>query len=1376
MKDVLGQFEPMHLSNEARIGHSELAAHPSPLAMVLRIAFCSRPAARFSHSDALRLAATIEPRPLHTLRSRNMPAAPVRACVGITMAVALALTASVSARHCAAQGIDPVTAAQQPIPGAGHHYIGVGTETVNPADGSVTFELPIQTPQGRELSFPFAIRYSSSAPFFIAGSLGSGGWTTPIANGTPAPFDLNGWSYDLPHYTSQVFVYSSHPQMSGCSTYPNCPADYCWSTSNMSFSAFDGQSHPLQLFYQWPDPSNPDPPTIQGAQCGSGPGGTNLSGAGGGDYGVQANWGTPTSNHTEPPPVLLTDRAGTVYSFPKGPQLSPNPTVVSQLTFGALAGAITDRNGNQILLNGNGNVAPGFELVPGSYIDTLGRTIVSWSGMGNSSGDQITIAGLGTITVKWTTTTVTFPTGYTSPVPSGSGATSCTSGAAPGIPMSVVKEIDLPNLQKYSFTYGGPWGLLTKITFPGGGTVSYTWGTSTQSTAAYLSWPLNESQPYSSGIGWCYLIVDTPAITGRTVSYDGTPALTQTFQYNPTTWVETSAQQVYWTSKSTTVTTTDQVTSQTSKTTYTYNPIAAPQGANFTTWHSGGQIPVEQSVTYQDGSNHTLETENKTWADRYSWVASQTIPNGDNSHGTTTIRCLDNADRVLGVYEYDFAANGGTPTYPSTSTCLPPNGQSTVQAGLLTAAVGKVLRQTATAYHTFTGANILDDPDSVKLSDGSGALISQTNYQYDQSAVLPSGATTGLVSPSGQQRGNVTTIARWLNPGGSFLTTTYTYFDTGQTQSVTDPCGNVTCSDMLAASHTTYYSYKDTWASGEGPSGSIVNTNAYLTSVTYPRTNAAHSESFTWGYPDGLIRSHTAQNHGTTTYCYLTSGCGGSTSDPLLRLTEVDLPGGGKSNYYYTDVTSGTGSTISTTQLLCTQTSNPACPSSSQVKTTLDTLDGMGHVTTAQITSDLYDTNNTDTVTTTYDGFGRVFKVTNPERSSSSTTDGTSTFTYDALGRETSRVDSDGVSTQSWNYSANTVTYTDENLNSWLRTTDALGRLSQVKEPNGSTKSPTLATNYAYDTLGNLLTVTQNGVSGTDTARVRTFNYDNMSRLLCASNPENSTAACPSAASTSYVPGTSGYAYDANGNVMKKMVPLPNSTAAGQVTTSYAYDGLNRLIGKTSDDWPLTPASCFQYDVPISGAGDQYPVGTTTLTWTQEAACQTSPLSAISPDALTSRVILGHDAMGRVLSEKQCTPSNCSTSSQYSLNYSYDLAGNLVTYTNGLSTTPGATANPLTFTQAYDTADRLQSVVSNWSSSNHPSNVFTVHNSSSKCSLPGYAAPGELQNVSYGNALTLCRTYDSRLHITGETDSGIVIGPSTPGSAAILITGAEQSQ
>ena len=72
-----------------------------------------------------------------------------------------------------AQVPDPLLATQAPVAGAGHHYIGIGAETVDPADGSLSFDLPIKTPDGRELSFPFGIRYSSSEELYLADTGGS---------------------------------------------------------------------------------------------------------------------------------------------------------------------------------------------------------------------------------------------------------------------------------------------------------------------------------------------------------------------------------------------------------------------------------------------------------------------------------------------------------------------------------------------------------------------------------------------------------------------------------------------------------------------------------------------------------------------------------------------------------------------------------------------------------------------------------------------------------------------------------------------------------------------------------------------------------------------------------------------------------------------------------------------------------------------------------------------------------------------------------------------------------------------------------------------------------------------------------------------------
>lgn len=123
--------------------------------------------------------------------------------VKFSSVILLALVAcNLFSKHSSAQVVDPVTSAQAPVPGVGHHYIGMGTETVNPADGSVNFDLPIQTPGGRGLSFPFGIHYAEGEPFYLTngGSGSTFGWTTPAASAQLSPFDLNGWSYQLPNY------------------------------------------------------------------------------------------------------------------------------------------------------------------------------------------------------------------------------------------------------------------------------------------------------------------------------------------------------------------------------------------------------------------------------------------------------------------------------------------------------------------------------------------------------------------------------------------------------------------------------------------------------------------------------------------------------------------------------------------------------------------------------------------------------------------------------------------------------------------------------------------------------------------------------------------------------------------------------------------------------------------------------------------------------------------------------------------------------------------------------------------------------------------------------------------------------------------------
>jgi hypothetical protein len=384
-------------------------------------------------------------------------------------------------RNCAAQVIDPITAAAAPIAGAGHHYIGNGAEIVNPADGSVSFRLPIKPPSGRMLSLTFGISYNSSAPFYISGNGESPyfNWQTATVSTAP-PFENYGWSYDLPKYVGQGYVQKVQATPNG--------TNYCWSTQNYTFTGLDGVDKTLYLSDNWADPSNPI-----ATYCGN-----PSNYAGGGDDGLQTSFGTTPSGlgPATQPPLTVTDKSGSVYQFADVyPYSGLNPSDGGPAIFGMLAQSITDKNGNTITYQAVSG--GGLPLPAGKYVDTLGRNpVISWSGIGSASGDQLYVSGLGgNIVVKWTTTNVTLPTVsqppiYHSQLYGSECAFASTSGnTLASIP--VVSEIDIPGTpgQTYKFNYTlDPSGQLSKITFPDGGYVRYVWGSNTQSQFTYQTW------------------------------------------------------------------------------------------------------------------------------------------------------------------------------------------------------------------------------------------------------------------------------------------------------------------------------------------------------------------------------------------------------------------------------------------------------------------------------------------------------------------------------------------------------------------------------------------------------------------------------------------------------------------------------------------------------------------------------------------------------------------------------------------------------------------------------------------------------------------------------------------------------------------------
>ncbi len=240
-------------------------------------------------------------------------------------------------------------------------------------------------------------------------------------------------------------------------------------------------------------------------------------------------------------------------------------------------------------------------------------------------------------------------------------------------------------------------------------------------------------------------------------------------------------------------------------------------------------------------------------------------------------------------------------------------------------------------------------------------------------------------------------------------------------------------------------------------------------------------------------------------------------------------------------------------------------------------------------------------------------------------------------------------------------------------------------------------TDYTYDALNNLLSVTQKGGSSASSNwRTRAFVYDSLSRLTSATNPES---------------GTISYSYDANGNLAQKTSPKPNqSTPTVTTKLNFCYDNLNRVTSKSynSAACPATsPQDTYTYDqgtysvghrtgmtdTPGSSAWTYDPMGriasetrvtsnitkTTSYLYNKDGSVQ----SITYPS--TRSVNYTYGGAGRTLSVIDPTgPINYATSATYSPH------GGLSTLTNGLVTGAGAFPG---ITSADTYSNRLQPVL-----------------------------------------------------------------------------------
>ncbi len=611
-----------------------------------------------------------------------------------------------------------------------------------------------------------------------------------------------------------------------------------------------------------------------------------------------------------------------------------------------------------------------------------------------------------------------------------------------------MQTVILPNGTMWSFQYTSDGNAdLSQITFPTGGTLSYTW---TGQEGG------NSCQPGTPCAGHLYTY--TRSVATRTLNpNDGS---------SPAKW--TYAGWGTWQSLVTDPAGNDTV--------HTFAAVCATP-----------QYYETETQTYQGtGSNRTLLKTNST---AYSCsiispydslnpesaiVPSQTTtlwPNGQENevayvYDTSALKIYDSVFQSVGggdpTYAFDHPDAIGFSSYADFYNTAVTYGLllSKVEYDYGSGAPGASLRTTTTNYlalnnSAYLNNNLLNLPASVQIKDGGGTQRAYTTYAYDESP-----------SPSGAL-GNLTSTHRWLNTTGGYLVSTSVYDSNGRVTSSTDPCGNTSCADMVGSNHTTTYGYSGSYA-GSGPT-SVTNALGQTTTTAYDLNT-------------GLPTETTDLNGQTTTYAY----------DEMLRATEITYPNNGQTLFSYPDPNDVTIS--------------EKIDTAGNYRTSHLQVDGLGRETRTDTTNG--EPSGDDQGDTCYDGLGRVrFKTyayqgagiysttrTCPSLGTQSGEPGDWT-TYDPLSRVIALTHWD-ASVATTSYTGGCSTTTDEAGRSRQSCSDGVGRLTQVIENPGGLN---YTTSYTYDALNNLLSTLQSG------SRQRSFIYDSLSRRTSVTNPESGT-------------------------------------------------------------------------------------------------------------------------------------------------------------------------------------------------------------------------------------------------------------------------------
>jgi len=807
----------------------------------------------------------------------------------------------------------------------------------------------------------------------------------------------------------------------------------------------------------------------------------------------------------------------------------------------------------------------------------------------------------------------------------------------------VTTAVQLPNGLAYHFFYN-EYGELARIEMPTGGAIEYDYapGSGTNGTSVY---PSSTPQVYRV------------AIARRTYDVPGHQESRQTFDYSFNGGVLAPTVKTY-----------DSSNAVVSNERHTFIGTVGDD-FNFIGWYQAFNNGRESKVESLDATGNVMRQVDNTWQTLDPTGAPTQPPPVGSTHATILDCALTLVKTTL--------TDTNQVTQTSFAYDAKANQIDTYDYDFGSGSAGALLRRThvdfnnASAYIQYPGPYVLDLPVRRWVSSDAAGLnkLALTEFEYDNYTTDSKHALlVGRTNIAGLCLDLDTTAANCLqasdpsySPRGN-LTQATVYFDIAHSGAITtasqyDVAGNAV-KTIDGRGNALAIEYADCFGTPDGLarcSGAPYNANlppaelAGQFSFAFPTatTNAlGHITYAQYDYYRGLMVD-TEDPNGIVTSTYY--------NDVFDRQTQIVYAANRPEQTQTTTSYDDTNRTI-------TSESDQISFNDKTLKG-MSVYDGLGRT----IETRHYEGgSNYIAVQTQYDAMGRSYKVSNPFRPGE-TVVWTQTA-FDSLGRVHTINTPDG-SMVTTDYSSNFVLVTDQIGTQRLSKTNAIGQLKDVWEVKASDSEteaisfPAHAevtagyhTAYGYDVLDDLVSVMQS-------TQHRYFMYDSLKRLVRAKNPEqdSNSALSLSDAVTGNSQWSLAYDYDNNGNLWHR-------TDARNITTTYAYDSLNRIMSRTYNDNPQTPTVSYFYD------SQTLPAGAPTF----DRGYSTGRLVAMTYGSGSSEgSYQGYDALGRPLRLIQRTGTT-----NYEVDTVYNLGGAISaeTYPSGR-----------TVAYAYDQAGRANS-------------------------------------------------------------------------------------